>query len=162
MLLEWVYSLIAKMKIIKFVAKKCYNGKYWKIFKKTYIHTHTHIYLYVHTYTLKHAQLTYTYTRICVSLFINPPLSLSIYIYIYIRKKIVWMRKKTIWKITWKCFNIGMNLGLPNLIWSLRFLQLQQNYLNHLVTLLWLTVYSSFAPQMFLVAYTVSGPSSNV
>ena len=41
-------------------------------------------------------------------------------------------------------------LGLPDLAWSLKFLQYEWNVLNHLVIVLWLTVPLFFTQQMFL------------
>ena len=61
------------------------------------------------------------------------------------------------------CFN-GLKsilFELPNLVGLSRFFQHKQNFLNHLITLLWTTTSSSFAQQMFLVASTVLWPSSN-
>ena len=39
-------------------------------------------------------------------------------------------------------------LGLPDLTWSLRFLQPEESFLNHLVTVQWSTMSSSFTQQM--------------
>ena len=43
-----------------------------------------------------------------------------------------------------------------------KFLQPKQNFLNHLVTVLWSTVPSPFAQQMFLVAFMAFWPSLNL
>ena len=53
-------------------------------------------------------------------------------------------------------------LDLYDLFWLLRLLQPEQNFLNHLVTLQWLTASSPFAQQMFLVASLVLWPSLNL
>ena len=45
-------------------------------------------------------------------------------------------------------------LGLPDLAWS-RFLQPEQNFLNHQVTVLWSTAPSPFVQQMLFVASKV-------
>ena len=55
-----------------------------------------------------------------------------------------------------------MVLGLPDLIWSLRLLQLEWNFLKHLVCVLWLAMSSSFAQQMFLVDSATLYPSLNL
>ena len=48
-------------------------------------------------------------------------------------------------------WNVGSSL--PDFTWLLRFLGPEWNFLNHLLIVLWLTVPSSFAQQMFLVAF---------
>ena len=53
-------------------------------------------------------------------------------------------------------------LGQHDLAWLSRFLQLEQNFLNHLVTVLQSTAPSPFEQQMFLVASTVLWPSLNL
>ena len=51
-------------------------------------------------------------------------------------------------------------LDLHDLVWSLRVLQPEQNFLNHLVIALWLT--APFMQQMFLVAPEALWPSLNL
>ena len=46
-----------------------------------------------------------------------------------------------------------MFLGLLDCVWLLRFLQPEQIFLNHLVTVLWWIAAAPFAQQMFLVAF---------
>ena len=51
----------------------------------------------------------------------------------------------------WNMVLESMHLGLTDLIWSLRCLQPKQNFFDLLVTILWSTVPSTFAQQIFLV-----------
>ena len=57
--------------------------------------------------------------------------------------------------MTWSTVLESMFLSLLDYAWSLRFLQLKRNFLNHLVTVLWSTAPSTFAQQIFLVASAV-------
>ena len=52
-------------------------------------------------------------------------------------------------------------LGLPDLASSSRVLQPEQNFFNHLFTVLWSTTLSSSVKQMFLVASLTLRPYSN-
>ena len=45
-------------------------------------------------------------------------------------------------------------LGLLDLSWSLRFLQTEQNFLNHLVTVLWSTVFTVCTTNIFCYFWT--------
>ena len=53
-------------------------------------------------------------------------------------------------------------LCLPGLVWSLKLLQLKENFLNYLFTVSWSTLSSPFAQQIFLVAFIVLWPCSNM
>ena len=50
--------------------------------------------------------------------------------------------------ITWSTASKSIHLGLPDLVWYLRFWQPKRNCLNHLATLLWSTSPLSFTLQM--------------
>ena len=58
------------------------------------------------------------------------------------------------WLRAWPLFTL---LNLLDLAWSSKFLQPEQNFFNQPVTILLLTVPSSFAQQMFLVASATYG-----
>ena len=63
--------------------------------------------------------------------------------------------------LTWSTAIDSTILGRPYIAWLSKFMQPEQNFFNHMVTLLWLNVSSPFAQQTFLVAYAVLLSSLN-
>ena len=64
--------------------------------------------------------------------------------------------------MTWSMASESTILGLPDFALSLRLLQLMWNVLNHLITVLWSTVSTTFTQQIVLVSCTALWLSSNI
>ena len=58
----------------------------------------------------------------------------------------------TIYWMGWSMAAETVGLGQPDIAWSSTFLQLEQDFFNHLVNVQWLTAPWPFIPEMFWVA----------
>ena len=74
---------------------------------------------------------------------------------------ILWVLLITFAFMAWSTALESTLLDQPNFAWLLRFLQSEQNFFNHLVTVWWSTAPLPFMQQMFLLASVVLWPNSN-